>query len=398
MHAVKLAHVFTTFHTLGGVEAVLQHHYAHDHRFNIHSECVAFYELPGPPRDRLHFLGYEGTTRIRTARKRFADAMHKIRPEVTVHHGMWGMLFWLDLDPAARRLLILHGYVHRLEATLASRAPFLDGILCVSEALRDTARSTLPGFDAQRIGMLPYPIQPEGLANSDRPLSRPIVLGFCGRLVREQKRVERLPVLCDALTKLKVDFRLEFLGDGPEDNWLRGELSGQTRYRFHGRRQGKEYWDILRSWDVIVFASDYEGTPIALLEALSQGVIPVFPEIGSGGDAYTRRIDPTLVYPASDVESLARLVRDISQMSPERISRLRKACIAAVQSHLGDSYLQSFSKHLELIRSLPRVSKAWSRVPPWAFQIFSFADVERLTRFGRRARSWFSPASARHSR
>lgn len=399
MPSLKIAHVFTAYRTLGGVEAVLQHHYSHDQRFEIASECVAFHESPVQCESRLHFLGFDGRTRIHTARRRFGDAMQKIKPQVTVYHGMWGMMFWLDLDHGSRRILILHGHVPRLGPILRSRTPYLDGILCVSDSLRAAARATVPEFDPKRIGILPYPISPPPTAsNLERPLSSPIVLGYCGRLVREPKRIERLPVLCDALIRMRVEFRLEFLGDGPDKNWLRRELADKTRYYFHGRRQGKEYWDILRSWDVIVFASDYEGTPIALLEALSQGVIPVFPEIGSGGDAYTRRINPTLVYPAGDVGSLASLIQGISQMSPKQINQLRQACVGAVKSHMGDSYLQSFSKHLELIRSLPRVSKARSSVPPWAFQMFSFADVERLTRFGRRVRSWFSAASARHGR
>jgi glycosyltransferase involved in cell wall biosynthesis len=388
MHAVKVAHVFPVFRSLGGVEAVLQHHYACDHRFSINSEFVGLHESPPTNQDRLHFLAFEGRTSLRTARGRFANAFQQIAPEVTVYHGMWGMPFWLDLDRAARRLLILHGHVPRIETLLKSRTPYVDGILCVSEALRETVKTVVPHFDPQRLGTLPYPIQPpEVAANPERPVSRPIVLGFCGRLVREAKRVERLPALCQILTQLKVDFRFEFLGEGPEEGWLRKELDAPAQYRFHGRRHGREYWDVLRNWDVIVFVSDYEGTPIALLEALSQGIVPVFPDIGSGGDAYTQAIDPDLVYPAGNLEMLGRLIAKISRMPGSQIHQLRNSSIAAVKGHLGFSYLENFSRHLEMTRALPRVSKQKPAIPPWMFQMWNFRDMALFMGLGRAFRS-----------
>ena len=373
---------------MGGVEAVLQHHYENDSRFGLDSAIVAYYEKPRQHAERLHFLGFDGKTTVREARRRLGSAIGLIKPEVTIHHGMWGMPFLADLDGARRRLLMLHGHVPRMEELLLSRAPYVDAMICVSQSLRDTVHKVLPSFDRARSTVLPYPIAPPA-AGATRLFAekRRIIIGFSGRLVFEQKRIDRLPAVFQALDQLGIPFRFEFLGEGPDAGWLRERLKGRDNFVFHGRQQGERYWNIIRQWDVILFVSDYEGTPISLLEALSQGVIPIYPNIGSGGEVYTRMVDPRLVYEPDDVKQLTDLVQFVSRLSHSADSELRANCLRAISDHLGDSYLSKFAAFVHSVDKLQRRSKLAWRGRFRLFDLLSFAARERLANCRRRIQS-----------
>jgi glycosyltransferase involved in cell wall biosynthesis len=240
---------------------------------------------------------------------------------------------------------------------LIERSPWLDGVMCVSEPLQSRVRELLRNWDSQRVVLLPYPIEPELEIKPRPPLpGRQLIVGFSGRLQNEQKRVERLPELISQLDTTGTVFRFEVVGEGEERTFLESKFSDDQRVTFHGRLTGPEYWRRLQGWDVIVFTSDYEGLPIALLEALSLGVIPVFPLIGSGGDQYVGHIDPKLLYPAAELAPAAQCIARIASLRQVEIDSLRVRCRAVVQPHLGDGYIRAFGGFVRLLLELPRIA------------------------------------------
>jgi glycosyltransferase involved in cell wall biosynthesis len=186
---------------------------------------------------------------------------------------------------------------------------------------------------------------------------RPFVLGYAGRLEFAAKRVDRFPDLVRALQGTGVDFQLELVGEGPQAPWLRRRLAFENRIVFHGRRDGESYWQVLRQWDAIVFLSDYEGLPNALLQGFSVGVLPVFPAIGTEGDAYVARVQPSLLYAPGDMRSAAAVVRTLAVASESERQAWRAQFGALVRPHMGEGYARSFAGFVERIRSLPRVSR-----------------------------------------
>jgi glycosyltransferase involved in cell wall biosynthesis len=183
-----------------------------------------------------------------------------------------------------------------------------------------------------------------------------LVIGVSGRLIVEQKRVDRLPAFCTQLEQLGLDYRLELLGEGPERPWLERHLPTGSKVVFHGRKSGEEYWRILNAWDVIFFVSDYEGTPISMLEAMAMGAIPVFPRVGCGGDAYVAAVRPDLLYSAGDLAQAARTCQDLSAMQDAKVAELRERSRATVAGHLGESYLSGFAAFFLSVKNKPRIS------------------------------------------
>ncbi len=356
--SLRLLHGFTHFRGLGGVQSMLRLHHARDAAHGLESAVCAYFEPRDPGVERVHGLGLSGWSSIATARRRFPLAGTP-PPEVRVWHNLWGLAFLADLDRARRRLGVLHSDFPGLADWLPGLRGFLDGVLCVSRPLIELTRRALPELGGERVAWLPYPVNcAQTEVPQPPPQDRPLVLGFAGRLSFAQKRVDRFPSLLRALRETGVDFRFEFLGEGPEAGWLRRQLAGESRVRFHGRRDGEAYWNVLRGWDLLVFVSDYEGLPIALLEAMAVGVVPVFPAIGSGGDDYAAGVRPDLLYPAGDVSAAAAVIQRLAKAPAEEWSALRWRANSLVQPHLGEGYLETFARFARRMSELPRVSAA----------------------------------------
>jgi glycosyltransferase involved in cell wall biosynthesis len=355
---LRLEHEFTHFRDLGGVQTLLRLHHAVDARHGVESTFCAFFEPPDCGVERVRGLGLTGFSSIHTARRRFRAAPPPT-PDVVTYHNFWGLPFFADLDRAGRRMGLLHSHFPGLPGWLRHLRGLLDGVLCVSQPLLELVRRELPELAGARSLWLPLPVAREQTEAAQPPLAgRPVVLGFAGRLSFAQKRVDRFPALVRELDGAGVNFRLEFLGEGPQAGWLRRQFADDTRVRFHGRLGGEAYWAVLRGWDVMVFVTDYEGLPLALLEGLSVGVLPVFPAVGSGGDAYAAGVSEEFLYPPGDVAAAAAALRNLVGMTEAGVRELRARAHALVKRHLGDGYAETFARHARTVAALPRISRA----------------------------------------
>lgn len=273
---------------------------------------------------------------------------------MVVYHTTWGWPYFDDLFPPGRRILYLHSDTPGLDEQLQTRAHWADGFACVNDRIAERVMQARPDLSPDRLLRVLYPIDPPAaMPGPARPWGSPLRLGFCGRLAHEQKRIDRIPELVNRLNASGIQYQLEFLGDGPERAWLESQLPDRKRFVFHGRKSGAEYWDILSSWDALLFVSDYEGTPIALLEAMAAGVIPIHPAIGSGGDRYAAEVDPLLAYPAGDLNALAALISDLARWPTARIEIVRRRAIDRVHGHASAVYRATFAGFLRHIANQP---------------------------------------------
>ena len=377
----------TQFAGLGGVESILQGHHRHDDAYGLDSRFVCFWETPSDRWPRVKFLDFNIHLRLRAARQRFSSSWSTFAPEIAVYHTEWGLPYFADLDRAPRRVLYLHSDVPGLDELLKTRRLWVDGFLCVSDQLVDRVRRLAPDLSIERILKVDAALEVPPLP--DRPpraVDAPIVLGFCGRIATQQKRVDRFPDLVRQLYARGLNFRLEFLGDGDELNWLQAQLQGfpwSNRFQFHGRQRGAEYWQTIGRWDAILFVSDYEGTPLAELEAMALGVVPFHPLLQSGGDFYAGRVAPQCVYPPGDLLALSERIHWLSQRTwAERVA-LGKLARTAMSAHLGDAYRRQFTAFLRRITELPLRAQPPERGPWWGNWL-TFGQRKKLASWRRR--------------
>jgi glycosyltransferase involved in cell wall biosynthesis len=355
---LRMAHLFGWFTSLGGVQSLLKYHFTADVGSGFDSSTVIFFDKGSASSERLFSLGFQPFTTMGQIQARIESAFARIQPEVVIYHLPWALNFLSRLDNAARRILIIHTEWPDLESILRGCKGAVDGVLCVSDTALRTAHRSLPDFGPERIRFLPYPVFPPDVPEmAPPPVGRPLLLGYCGRLAREQKRIDRLPILVEAMQKAGLHFRFEIMGDGPDEAWLRRQLQGRDNVCFHGRQDGQNYWRLLSRWDFIVFTSDYEGTPISLLEAASVGVIPIYPRSDNGGAAYTRKIADDLLYEPDDLADAAQKVTSITRARDSEWNRLRQRCRASVAGHTGQEYMHAFSDFVRYLYSQPRISR-----------------------------------------
>ena len=385
---LEVAHFFSGFRTLGGVQAVLRQHHERDSEWGLTSRFVITQEAaPTDPLPRVHFLPTNRWATIHSLTKALRFLRQVPQPLVNIYHTIIPMRAYLcEHDCAARRLLVIHGTGGDLPEQLAPRRTWLDGVISVSEEGRRIAQQVLPHMPAERFAVVPVPITPCPGPIQHAPMAgRPIILGYSGRLLREHKRVDRLPELCENLQRLGVDYRLELLGDGPEQPWLEQRLRGNERVRFLGRKQGVEYLRQLATWDFVVLVSDTEGQPVSLLEAMSGGALPLFPRVGSAGDAYTEAVHPRLLYPPGDIPEAASRVSELSRLPEPEIQQLRARSLSAVRPNVDGTY---FARVAEFVRSLVQSPRLSTDQFPWHPAAFDRLPIFLATWIALLRRRW----------
>lgn len=107
-------------------------------------------------------------------------------------------------------------------------------------------------------------------------------LGYLGR-IEPNKGMTELLVGCMKLKEAGIPFKLILAGkEQTEGEFLpRFKQSLGDNFSYVGLVSGKSKCDFLRSLDVLVMPTYFEGLPMSLLECMSYGVVPVITPVGS---------------------------------------------------------------------------------------------------------------------
>lgn len=156
----------------------------------------------------------------------------------------------------------------------------------------------------------------------------PSRLLYVGRLTI-QKRADRL---IDALRYIRSDVQLAIVGDGEDRSALelRAKSNGLANIAFRGVLHGSDLLAAYRDADIFVIASDKEGMPLSVLEAMAAGL----PVIGSDVLGLSELIkDAGILVPEPSGESFARAI-DEALTAPARLQALSSMSRAKV-AHLS---------------------------------------------------------------
>jgi glycosyltransferase involved in cell wall biosynthesis len=163
---------------------------------------------------------------------------------------------------------------------IGPRGNRLSDIVCVSDFLHQ---------DAQRaetdtaLHLIPY-----GVPVPDRTATPPednLRLIYVGRLIEEQKQIlEVTRSLCRAVREVPGTEAVIY-GNGPDrarvEHYIAGENLGD-KVRLGGEIDNDCIQNVMLKANVLVLLSDYEGLPIAQLEAMACGLVPICLRIRSG--------------------------------------------------------------------------------------------------------------------
>lgn len=297
---------------------------------------------------------------------------------------------WLALpllDPSIPTFSIAHNDIGAFYEPLKHYHPFMDCAIGVSETIR--RKIVECGVPKDRTTNIAYGVHPltesEVTERQNKSPVGPLQIAYVGRMVQEQKRVMEFVPLVAELVRREVSFKLHLIGDGDARLPLVAELKRlglDNHVEFSGWLSSHEVNQHLRFMDAFVLLSDYEGFPVALLEALGHALVPVVTIIESGNLELVSHEQNGFTIPVGDMNGFADR---LEQLARDRgtLNRLRRAAWETSLNYsidsMAESYLECFAKTKEkavkrdyranLPSPFPVMPSCRSNYPPWLRKI-----------------------------
>ena len=148
---------------------------------------------------------------------------------------------------------------------------------------------------------------------SQKDDEEPLIIGYLGR-IEPNKGMNELLKACERLKNDGVNFKLRIAGkEAHEDEFLPlfDSYLGSC-FHYDGIVSGERKNEFLRSLDVFVLPSYFEGLPISLLESMSFGAVPVVTPVGSIPEVIENGKNGYFVE-VRDVDSIVNVIQRIYQ-------------------------------------------------------------------------------------
>jgi glycosyltransferase involved in cell wall biosynthesis len=196
------------------------------------------------------------------------------------------------------------------------------------------ARIVPLGFD---LSMYEDVARHRGRLRSSLSLSAEVpIIATVGRLVP----IKDHPLLLRAFSRLRQAAALVVVGDGPERSSLErlaSELGISRRTHFLGSRS--DVPRLLADVDVVALTSKNEGTPVALIEALAAGCIPISTSVGG----------------VPDVLENGTYGRLVTSRDPADFAQALEAVLHAVQTRDLGAQREAGKRHVQIRYSFDRL-------------------------------------------
>jgi colanic acid/amylovoran biosynthesis glycosyltransferase len=238
------------------------------------------------------------------------------------------------LSPAASRARIsslllkipytvtVHGSDLLLFPPVDARQLITDAAFLITPTEYNKRRITfLTGGDIDTIRVIPSPVDTDFFRPKPKNIPSADTIGLItvGRL-HPVKRHDLIIEAARLLRARNVDFTLTIVGGGELDLQIRrlvAELGLDDRIRFAGVLLGEDLRDRLAAADVFVMASESEGLPVSMLEAMAAGLAVVVPAI-TGIPEVIRDGKNGLLFAPVDPDDLARKLDSVISDAPLR--------------------------------------------------------------------------------
>lgn len=195
---------------------------------------------------------------------------------------------------------------------------YCNAVICVSELLRDRVRELNPVIGERTHVIHNSSVRQGDVARRRARRGEKLRLIYTGRLVQYQKRVLDFVELAQALDRAQVPYEITLVGtfnahDDTEAEFARLAAAhlDDGRIKLPGRMQRDEILKALTSQDLFVLLSDFEGLPLALVEAMARGCVPVTAAMPSGIPEVVVSGENGYIVESRDYDEWAKLLGDL---------------------------------------------------------------------------------------
>ena len=247
---------------------------------------------------------------------------------------------------------VLHAdedYYYKLAEKYARQ---VHALACVSLRVHNTVSRRIPWFDAEYIATIPCGINLPPM-NLSMERAGKLRLAYVGRVGNYQKRVGDLEKICKVLANRNIPFHLNIIGDGDDQQALHNKFKEAglgDSVTFCGWLQQREVARHLAESDIIVLTSDFEGTPVAMMEALAWGCGFVGTRVSGVEDYEFHPVaaDCFSVFAVGDIEDAANKIERIAAMP---VSTRRIAARSLAEAEFGmDICLEKYMSVITAIK------------------------------------------------
>jgi colanic acid/amylovoran biosynthesis glycosyltransferase len=226
-------------------------------------------------------------------------------------------------------------------------------IVAVSETLEQ--RATVAVRSETEVIRIPYGVSSPPTQERTKEGSG-LTIAYVGRLAEQQKRIS---LVAKAMLRIVSEIpgcTAKIIGDGPDVGIVQSILQTTpdgAQVQLTGRLDSKEVLEALVSSHILLLLSDYEGLPIALLEGMSCGAVPVVSDMRSGIPELVRHGVNGLIV----ADRANAVVNAVQQLNLDR-TLLTRLSIAARKTIL-DGYTHELcaSQWESLIRRLAQLKR-----------------------------------------
>jgi glycosyltransferase involved in cell wall biosynthesis len=215
----------------------------------------------------------------------------------------WLELAWVNAYGTERAVFqILHGDFDYYYDLALRHDEVVDVFIACSRLIYEKLTELLPHRKGS-IHHVPYGVPISG--ETRQPSNGGLRVLYAGRLEQGQKRVLDLPRIDRALRRRNVNVRWTIAGGGPDEEALRAGWTDGDQITWAGVLSNRAVVELMTEHDVLLLPSESEGLPLALLEAMGVGLVPVVSDIPSGVRELVAAGRTGLLAPVGDVEAFA---------------------------------------------------------------------------------------------
>lgn len=224
--------------------------------------------------------------------------------------------------------------------------------VCVSDRVNRTVKERVPEIQHSRIFTVPcgiqFPTAPFIQKQGDK-----LQLMYAGRITAYQKRAGDLLKVAELLHKKGIDFHWDIIGDGGEYKvsleQQAKDMGLSDKIAFRGWLAQTDVLKYMATADVLVLVSEFEGMPVAMMEALSMGCGFVGTRV-SGIEDYEFHPLAKDCFGVFDVGNIEEAVTRIQQVaSVPAQARQQSARQLAASQFTMDICLDNYNKAIDTI-------------------------------------------------
>lgn len=191
-------------------------------------------------------------------------------------------------------------------------------------------------FNCADINVLPNCVDLKVAEDFEREpnVHNPLTIGYLGRIA-ETKGMDYLLEACIQMKKTGIPFFLKIAGkEEVKDKYIptfQNELG--NHFIYEGVVSGETKNKFLKSLDVFILPSFFEGLPMSLIECMSFGVVPVTTRVGSIGEIINEENNGLFI----SIRDSQSIIQQISRLNNDRM------LLSKLSNHSKEYIIKAFN-------------------------------------------------------